>query len=193
MNNNCRSFLAALIQNLETRFGDEKDDAVFEQLKAVFGKNKFPLTKAEVTGHGIEELHLLLDCFSDVLQVPIDDAESEYRNFKFLMRTRYRGTDLQPIKVCKTILKNEEYRNQYPILAKLTKLALVLPCHTVDVERVFSKQNLIKNKLRASMKPDTLQMLMQVSIEGPPIHEFPFDEDFEHWAKKSRRIFMITS
>lgn len=42
LNGICISFLGALIQNLESSFGEEKYDSVFKQHKPVVGKNGFP-------------------------------------------------------------------------------------------------------------------------------------------------------
>lgn len=77
----------------------------------------------------------------------------------------------------------------YPSLGLLAKRLLVLPVSTVDCERGFSKQNLIKTDLRNSIKPASLDNLMRISIEGPPCSEFNYDKAYDVWASmKPRRI-----
>ena len=57
--------------------------------------------------------------------------------------------------------------DQFPNILKLAKLAVTLPVHTADVERVFSAQNLICTDLRNRISPETQDMLMRVYLEGP--------------------------
>ena len=55
----------------------------------------------------------------------------------------------------------------FPVVGFIGKRMLILPVSTVDCERGFSKQNLIKTDLRNSLKPESLSNLMMISIEGP--------------------------
>ncbi|RGB29188.1 hypothetical protein C1646_672637 [Rhizophagus diaphanus] len=52
-------------------------------------------------------------------------------------------------------------------------------------ERVFSRQNLIKNKLRNKMKLETLHYHLNILINGPPLHSFDFEAAYNHWAQLS--------
>ena len=48
--------------------------------------------------------------------------------------------------LCKIMYQN--HKDIIPNLIILAELALILPIHTADCDRVFSKQNLIKSKSR---------------------------------------------
>lgn len=50
--------------------------------------------------------------------------------------------------------------HQYPALAKLARHYLCIPATSVPAERVFSTAGLIVSKLRASLKPETVDMLI---------------------------------
>ena len=66
---------------------------------------------------------------------------------------------------------------------------LVAPVSTMDCERGFSKQNLIKTCLRNAMSVTSLENLMRISIDGPPRDKFNFSLAFKNWAgQKTRRI-----
>ncbi|MCO5556716.1 hypothetical protein L7F22_010267 [Adiantum nelumboides] len=63
---------------------------------------------------------------------------------------------------------------------------------TASCERGFSKQNLIKSKLRNHLNVRTVESLMRISIEGPSLRDFDFLDAIEMWrqgAKTSRHLF----
>lgn len=77
----------------------------------------------------------------------------------------------------------------YPVVGYLGRRLLVLPVSTVDCERGFSRQNLIKTDLRNSLKIESLSNIMMIAIEGPTSESFPFEDAFNKWAGvKKRRI-----
>ena len=83
-------------------------------------------------------------------------------------------------------------REKYPMLLRLAHVALLQCCSTACCERGFSIQNIIKNKLRNQLNTRTLEALMRVSIEGPPIRDFDFTEAINLWkqgAKTSRHLY----
>ena len=87
----------------------------------------------------------------------------------------------------------QNHKDVIPNLIILAELALILPIHTADCERGFSKQNLIKSKSRNRIGDAALNRLMLISIEGKPLEEFDFVESLSVWkAKKDRRIFHKT-
>ena len=60
---------------------------------------------------------------------------------------------------------------------------------TADVERGFSDQNLIKTALRSRLGEESLDNLMTISIEGPPLTKFEFHGAGQVWrSKKNRRV-----
>ena len=87
----------------------------------------------------------------------------------------------------------QNHKDSIPNLIILAELALILPIHTADCERGFSKQNLIKSKSRNRIGDAALNRLMPISIEGKPLDEFHFVESLSVWnAQKDRGIFHKT-
>ena len=94
--------------------------------------------------------------------------------------------------ICRLLIL--KHRDTYPMLALLAAVALTVPMSSVDCERGFSRQNLIKTRIRSALHPIILDRHLKISIEGPPISEFDFDKAFEIWAgQKPRRILQVTS
>lgn len=61
----------------------------------------------------------------------------------------------------------KEWGSLYPELSRLVRLYIILPAHAAEVERGFSVQNVIKTRLRSSLKVQNLDVLMRVSMHGP--------------------------
>ena len=78
------------------------------------------------------------------------------------------------------------HKDSFPNLFKLAAVALTLPIHTADCERDFSLQNNLKNCQRNRLQAERLDTLMVISVEGPPLEEFPFERALLKWkADKS--------
>ena len=81
-----------------------------------------------------------------------------------------------------------KYESSLPNMVYLGKMYLLLPPTTVDAERGFSRQNLIKTALRSNMTIKSLDRIMMLKIEGKKFDDY--DRTFEVWCcSKDRRLF----
>ena len=84
--------------------------------------------------------------------------------------------------MAKKLLSSSEMQEQVPQMLKLLTLALTVPISSVDCERGFSKQNLIKTKIQAKLKTENVSTLMKMSVDTPQIEEFDFHKAFVVWC-----------
>lgn len=69
------------------------------------------------------------------------------------------------------------------------ELLFCLPIANGRVERVFSLLKLIKDNQRTCLKEDTLDHLLRIKAEGPPLAEWDASHSVElWWSEKSRRV-----
>ena len=66
---------------------------------------------------------------------------------------------------CKTLLTSSQYKQEYPNLAKLAQVVLIIPVTSVEFEREFSCQNRTKTKLKAHLKNPTLDRLIHSLLQ----------------------------
>ena len=86
--------------------------------------------------------------------------------------------------VCNLAINNSD---TFPATSEVAKRYLLAPVSTVDCERGFSRQNLVKTDIRNRMSVETLENILRISIDGPA--ECNVDSAFKIWAKqKTRRI-----
>lgn len=71
--------------------------------------------------------------------------------------------------------------SENPIMHSLLKFMLSLPVSSACCERGFSAVTRIKTVYRISLLPKTLDNLMQISVNGPPIKDFDPSPAIEHW------------
>ena len=81
------------------------------------------------------------------------------------------------------IFSTTDFYSLHPNTSKIIHIILILPLSNASVERVFSRQNLIKNKLRNKMKLKTLHYHLNILINGPPLHSFDFEAAYKHWVQ----------
>ncbi|KAH3752654.1 uncharacterized protein LOC127847728 [Dreissena polymorpha] len=63
----------------------------------------------------------------------------------------------------------------------LVNIMVSISPSTAECERQFSAMNFIKNSRRYHMNQDTLEALMRVHADGPPLHEYKAEEAIHHW------------
>ncbi|MCO5608785.1 hypothetical protein L7F22_063001 [Adiantum nelumboides] len=117
-------------------------------------------------------------------------AKREYDVFREQAPYEWKGRGLR--ETCLSIGRNPTTREKYPMLLRLAEIAMLQCSSTVACERGFSAQNSIKTKLRSHLSTQNLDALMRISIEGPSLIAYDFEDAIMLWrngAKTSRHIF----
>ena len=94
--------------------------------------------------------------------------------------------------MAKKLLSSSEMQEQVPQMLKLLTLALTVPISSVDCERGFSKQNMLKTKIRAKLKTENVSTVMKMSVDTPQIEEFDFHKSFVVWCSLKDRVICRT-
>ncbi|KAG5275785.1 hypothetical protein AALO_G00124530 [Alosa alosa] len=71
--------------------------------------------------------------------------------------------------------QHDKWYQIYPSLSKLAAIAFTVPISSVNCERDFSTMNRVKTDLRNRLQGDHLAACMLLSINGPPLSEFPYN------------------
>ena len=80
-------------------------------------------------------------------------------------------------------------QDMYPQFSKLASIEALVPVSTADCEHSFSTMNQVKTKLRNRMTTSTLDSLIRISMEGPPLPQFNFERAADIWATlRNRRL-----
>ena len=72
-------------------------------------------------------------------------------------------------------------------MSKIAKICWVIPIYTANVERTFSQLKFIKT----STLEKSLDSLLRIAIEGPPVEEFPVRDAVDLWSKKKNRRLSV--
>ena len=75
----------------------------------------------------------------------------------------------------------------YPNILILISIFYSIPFSSVDCERGFSKQNLIKTDIRNQLNNNTLHMLMMVGSHDVNLMEFNFSNALQIWYQRCNR------
>ena len=81
----------------------------------------------------------------------------------------------------------EFYYDAFPNIIKLLGIIYFIPFSSVDCERKFSKQNLIKTDLWNSLNNETLHFWMMVGLEEKDLSEFDFTRALQIWNGACKR------
>lgn len=115
-----------------------------------------------------------------------DELSAEWTLFKMRIDESYRRLNFQDLA---QILASGAHP-ELPNITKLFGIILILPGSSVDAERGFSKQNIIKTVLRNRLKDDHLDCCMRVSIEGPDEEKADFGRYLDLFKdRQSRHLF----
>ena len=200
-------YIDALLHNIRNRFSGEAVDLLVSS--SVFNPASILAEEAALSDYGKKEGRVLAQfygneatvvydgvTFSSPPLIDKDEIDVEWRLFKraFIHEARLardenktaKAPSLQDVKA--RMEASGAYTEIFPEIFKLLNIILVLPVGTASVERSFSSMKQIKTRLRNRLTNDNLAHLMRIAIEGPELSSVNFDEVFEVFKEKNRRI-----
>ena len=172
------------------------DDQLYYSLR-IFDPHEMPQDKNALYNYGEEDLLDLIQFYgqkrriNDEKHVLIDEEETkkEWELAKHLIASYKYAKECKFAECWYKIFNTTNFRDQFPNLTVLVDLSLIIPFSNAVVERVFSKQNLVKTDLRNRMHIDTLNMHLHISLNNPQNFErFNYLTAYNHWASKDRAI-----
>jgi hypothetical protein len=189
-----KEYSLAIIESISNRFPESELDFSFN----IFDPKELPDNERDLIIYGINEIEFLDKFYGETKFVSDNEfygiiekgrLMEEWSLVKSYLQF-HKHTELDFIQFWEQILDNDKtFSFNYPMVTIILKIALVVPLSNAQVERIFSQQNLIKNKLRNKMNIDTLSNHLMLLLNGPEIEDFEFEKAYEHWRnKKTRRI-----
>ena len=91
-----------------------------------------------------------------------------------------------------TVCHGPGWQEEFGNILQLFDIALVLPLSTTNVERGFSTTKWIKRDWRSKLSTITLSQLMDISIQGPDIHEYNCLRALQRWWEEGQRQRKLT-
>ena len=157
----------------------------------IFDPRNLPGDKKALQSYGDDEIRELAKFFAQASDggagiVDEDAAIQEWPLLRSLMNGSYSHLDLSGF--AKQVLKL--HKATFPASSLLLSIAIVLPVTNAGSERGFSTQNRITTKLRNRLLEGSIDRLMRIAIECPPVKSFDFGRALAVWREaKGRRIF----
>ncbi|XP_053389806.1 zinc finger protein 862-like [Mercenaria mercenaria] len=179
----CRKYIDALKKNIEARFGNTLP--ILSSL-AVIDANKVPgKNDPAFKSYGVKDIQVIAEYFD----LDKDELTAEWGKLKYDLLRWNSEDEVKPQNECLKRLVSLNYF--YPILSDLADILLSLPVSNAWPERGASAVKRIKTRLRSSLKNDMLQVLMNVSINGPEVSSNECDEvckaSVKLWLSKKKR------
>ncbi len=169
------SFASAVISEIQERFPDRP---LLNAMK-IFDHTKWPDNKEELTLYGEKELKILAEFYKK----EVNNICDEWFGYKAIVYSNFKN-----IKIESLIPRlHEFYYDTFPDIIKLLGIIYSIPFSSVDCERGFSKQNLIKTDLRNSLNNETLHFWMMVGLEEGDLSEFDFTRALQIWNRACKR------
>lgn len=163
----------------------------------IFDPHEMPLDKNALRDYGEEDLLDLINFYGKERRINneeyalIDSKEimMEWDLAKNVIASYRYARECKFAECWYKIFNTTHFRDQFPNLTILIDLSLIIPFSNAVVERVFSRQNLIKTNLRNRMHIDTLNMHLHISLNAPQnFDKFNYIAAYDHWASKDRAI-----
>ena len=174
-------YLNGLITNLESRFNDV---GVLSALATIFNPQKaLSCPSEQFSMYGDDEIATVSAHFT--VTVVNETLFQEWSCFKHLLLAEFKEMSIE--ETMSTLSAHSSFSSLYPTLSKLASIALIIPVSTADCERGFSTINRIKTDSRNRLKTETLDKLIRLSVEGPELDQFDFEQAASLWASKSKR------
>ncbi|CAI7913843.1 unnamed protein product [Closterium sp. NIES-54] len=173
----CRQFARDCVDNLNERL----DDLGKLGPTKLFRAGKWPEIKAQREKKCKEWLHGCSRLFRNKLPgFDLKAAERELHTFCAIMESHHEMESFAQ----HNFLRSVDSKRRWPNLLLLWQTLAVLPLSTVECERGFSRQNIIKSWVRGALCNARLGELMQISLMK---YEIEWPEALEVWRSMRRR------
>ena len=117
-------------------------------------------------------------------------AKEDVASLKYTCTSLNALTKLQGCDIITHLYVGENAKYTSPEVVKEMQLALIIPVSSAPCERGFSATNRIKTKLRNHLQISTVDTLLRISVEGPPIGQFDFSHALDKYKhSRQHRIF----
>ena len=178
--------LDSIIDFIEERFQTIKSDPVIVAAKC-FDPVTWPVNEDQVAlaTFGNDDIHTLKQHYYEFLTLKGFDhdlAIQEWLDLK-VFGSRYLPRSYE--RFWEELLK--QHKERFPNIALLGEIVMCFPLNTACCERGFSQMKKIKHDWRASLRPDTVDMLLRINIEGLPVAQFDARRSMEHWWQCGQR------
>ncbi|CAI7770258.1 unnamed protein product [Closterium sp. NIES-53] len=181
----CTAFAEMIVSNIHGRLGDLES---LSRLR-LFTPDAWPLDRGERHARCVEWLESLITLFKAELNDDIlpdinkRRAVKELWMFTSVLASAHK-TERSFHAGLTAMLKTPDWWDNYPNLVQLWVAVAVLPLSTVECERGFSKQNIIKSWQRGSLKDARVGDLMCMSLMS---YEPNWDEIVDIWRSYKKR------
>lgn len=161
----------ALVDKIVACAANRFDDLQNDVMKGVNLLNfiLWPVDSDAFDTFGDLEVSLLVNHFKPLLEkneVALSAISTEWTAFKHYAAQNFQGnSNIWPLLLT-------HYRVNFQNFAHLIEILLLFPISNATVERGFSNMRRIKTDWRSQLNEETLDHLLRISIDGPPLPEF---------------------
>jgi len=134
-----QSFASAVTSEIQERFPDRP---ILNSMK-IFDHMNWPDSKEELTKYGEVELNILAEFYGKEQVISISNISEEWFGYKAIVYANFKNIEIELL-IPRLF---EFYYDTFPNIIKLLGIIYSIPFSSVDCERGFSKQNLIKTDL----------------------------------------------
>ncbi|CAB5366265.1 unnamed protein product [Rhizophagus irregularis] len=187
-----KSFSEAIVDSIKSRFPQSNLYYSFR----IFDPKLLPIKESELGNYGDEDIKKLSDYYGidkvdeegNVMEkiVDSDDVKQEWEVAKYYIkqiRSQNAAGGWEYI-----FNTYPDFVNEFPNIAKLVKISLIIPLSDAQVERIFSQHKLTKTRLRNRMNIETLNKHLMILLNGPDdFRRFDWNKAYDYWAMKTRR------
>ncbi|KAF0469869.1 zinc finger protein [Gigaspora margarita] len=160
----------------------------------ILNPNKWPKDKKILQNYRELELEELIKVYEkshwpNYLNgiIDADKIRQEWNLFKEVVSSNYQNLDVNNL----LPIIFDQHQEFYPNIIKLLEIIYSIPFSSIECERGFSKQNLIKTSHRNRINNDTLHLFLSISLVDKNINEYDFEKALNIWStmvQTSRRI-----
>jgi len=179
-------FASLVILKIQKKFPDRS----LLNAMQILNPKEWPRNKKELLKFGDIKLKELIRFYEKSYllnySIPIIDSENIRNEWYFFKEIVYQNYQNFNIKEFFSHLF-ENYSTAYPNIMKLIEIVYSIPFSSVECEREFFKQNIIKSDLRNRLSNNTLHLLLLISLDDIQIQDFDFNQALTIWLKIRKR------
>jgi len=153
----------------------------------VFNVDSRPAKDSDLIDFTDTNIERLVNWFDPALNsagCQVQDVIHQWHSLKIAVNAQFRNKDY--CSLWKILLSKDPYKTDLKDILHLVEILLVLHKSAAGCKRIVSAHNRIESSLRAFLKTQTLQGLIEISAQGPPLDNFDPPTSVNGWFARDR-------
>ena len=150
-----------ICQSVDARFGDLKNNALYECLIPILDVNSWPKDENSIETYGDDLINELVELWKELLEsnnCDVRNIPTQWDILKNRVKPMLGGNEVKYLDIWARVLTNSTLKSDCCDVFHIIELLMITPFTNAKLERMFSRMNRVKTDFRNKLSRERLEL-----------------------------------